>query len=296
MEMELPFHGDVPCEECNETMMDCIEAHIGNVQYSLLSNLDSDTDARFDSNTEVQSQGFEIECTVDMDIRIYQDEEITLLSDVYSPNAECELQQKPFSYTRLLQKNYAKTRITQRMKLTDAKDHILQICHIDGSVKIDDMTVVKDGIDVEGVVAADLLFLTNSDLSPLGSTYLLVPFHYLVELEEIQPEDIFEINAALEQITINMVDENEVEIKANVALFAIAFRKHEVQVIEELTLSCLDSEKMQKQPGMIGYIVKKGDTLWNVAKTYYTTTAQIRTCNELESDDLAVGQKLIIVK
>lgn len=299
MEMELPFHGEIACEECSESMMECIEAHIGNVQYTLLSTFeaeDTSNNQMRDSISEDSQQGFEIECTLDLDIRIYQDEEITLLSDVYSPNAECELQQKPFSYTKLLQKNYAKTRITQRMKLTDAKDRILQICHIDGSVKVDDMTVVKDGVDVEGVVAADLLFLTNSDLTPLGSTYLLVPFHYLVELEGIQPEDTYEITTALEQISINMVDENEVEIKANIALSAIAFRKQEIQIIEDISISCLDSNKMQTQPGMIGYIVKHGDTLWNVAKTYYTTTAQIKSCNELESDQLTVGQKLIIVK
>jgi LysM repeat protein/lysophospholipase L1-like esterase len=42
------------------------------------------------------------------------------------------------------------------------------------------------------------------------------------------------------------------------------------------------------------HIVKKGDTLYDLAKKYKTTVAQIKKTNNLKSDNLKIGQKLII--
>jgi hypothetical protein len=182
------------------------------------------------------------------------------------------------------------------MKLKDAKENIMQICHIDGAVKIDEMTIVDDGIAVEGVITADILFVSHSDSHPLGSTSILVPYRYLIEMDGILPQDTYEVTANLDQITINMVDSDEVEVKAILSLSAIAFKSLTATAIGDISTMPLDAEKMQNQPGMIGTIVKSGDTLWSIAKTYYTTMDSIRACNELESDTIQAGDKLIIVK
>ena len=43
------------------------------------------------------------------------------------------------------------------------------------------------------------------------------------------------------------------------------------------------------------YVVKKGDTLYGIAKRFNTTVELIRKVNNLQSDNLAVGQKLKVV-
>ena len=47
---------------------------------------------------------------------------------------------------------------------------------------------------------------------------------------------------------------------------------------------------------MTGYVVKKEDTLWSIAKNYYTTIENIKAYNELESDTLEPGERLVILK
>lgn len=284
LELEVPFKGELPCEDCMEGMVDCIDVKIATTQYAIKPDTDG------------AERLIDLECTLDLDVKIYEEEQVKLLWDVYSPNAECTVEQSPFDYARLLQKNNAKTRISQRLKLKDAKESIMQICHIDGSVKIDEMNLLSDGIKVEGVVTADILYISASDSHPLSSTFLMVPFHYLVEIEGIHENDNYEITAHLDQISINMVDSDEVELKAIVSLSAIAFENKRGSAIKDITTTPLDAEKMQKLPGMVGYIVKPGDTLWNIAKTYYTTMESIQSCNELDSDTLRPGDKLIIVK
>ena len=49
-------------------------------------------------------------------------------------------------------------------------------------------------------------------------------------------------------------------------------------------------------PGIVAYVAKKDDTIWSVARKYYATTESIRTINNLESDYINEGDRLIIVK
>lgn len=53
--------------------------------------------------------------------------------------------------------------------------------------------------------------------------------------------------------------------------------------------------KDTKIPGIVGYVVKEGDTLWSIAKTYFTTVESIREQNE-EVSEIKPGDKLLIVK
>ena len=57
----------------------------------------------------------------------------------------------------------------------------------------------------------------------------------------------------------------------------------------------MDYEELQKIPGIVGYIVKDGDTLWSIAKRYFTTVDDIRDQNE-GIEEVKPGDKLLIVK
>lgn len=42
------------------------------------------------------------------------------------------------------------------------------------------------------------------------------------------------------------------------------------------------------------YIVKKGDTLWSIARTFNTTVDELKRINNLSTDHLQIGQKLVV--
>ena len=49
-------------------------------------------------------------------------------------------------------------------------------------------------------------------------------------------------------------------------------------------------------PGIIVYIVKAGDTLWDIAKKFYTTVDEISGVNSLTEKEVKPGQSLILVR
>ena len=54
--------------------------------------------------------------------------------------------------------------------------------------------------------------------------------------------------------------------------------------------------EMQAHAGIIGYIFKKDDDLWALAKKYHTTVAGILNNNKISENDIHIGQKLLIFK
>ena len=47
---------------------------------------------------------------------------------------------------------------------------------------------------------------------------------------------------------------------------------------------------------MAGYLVKQGDTLWKIAKKYYTTVDNIQKINEIKGTNIKEGDMLLVVK
>ena len=58
------------------------------------------------------------------------------------------------------------------------------------------------------------------------------------------------------------------------------------------TMAPFALEENTKPFGIVLYFVQKGDSLWNIAKTYHTTVEEIKTQNQLESDVIHPGQQL----
>jgi len=86
------------------------------------------------------------------------------------------------------------------------------------------------------------------------------------------------------------------EVKAVLGFQTVAFRPIPVELVQEIETASLDTEKWSMLPGMVIYVVKPGDTLWNIGKRYYIPVTQIMELNHLESDLLQIGQKLFLVK
>ena len=107
---------------------------------------------------------------------------------------------------------------------------------------------------------------------------------------------IISMKTGLEQLSVMMLDSDEIEVKAGIGLNAIVFDSIKEPIITDIQVTDVDYAKMQAMPSMIGYVVKNNDSLWNIAKKYYTTTRRIKELNELENDNIKVGDKLLIMK
>lgn len=118
----------------------------------------------------------QVEAVLELEMKIYREGEYTLIQDVYTPHRQCIPVRQERTLERLLVKNYSKCRVAERTALEEPRGKVLQICHSDGSVKVDSAETVKDGIRVEGIIQVRILYIVSDDDMPFYSVETAVPF------------------------------------------------------------------------------------------------------------------------
>jgi hypothetical protein len=283
-EYSMPFNSEVECSGCKEELIPQIETSI--IHQSIEVKPDADGEERI----------LAADMVIELDMKMYQEEEHEVILDVYTPLKECVLHGKTETLDSLLVRNFSRCRISERIELKETQGRILQLCHSQGKVKIDQTTVVENGIQVEGIVRLKVLYILGNDDMPFYSMEAMVPFTHVVEARDITQECSYHLQAELEQLSTTMADSNEIEVKAVVGLNVLVVRKQQMQIIEEVEEKPLDMQKIESMPGILVYMVKPKDTLWDIARRYYTTVEEIQALNELPDEEIHCGQPLLLVK
>ncbi len=284
MEQVLPFNSRVDVGGCREGMLENIEMN--------LAHGDLEVKPDYDGEMRVLN----IDAVLELNIQIYEEEHLSMVCDLYSPAKELELITAPAVYENLLVCNASKCRVTERMKIGNAEAPILQICHSRGEVKVDDIRVTEEGLLVEGVVAVQVLYVTSDDSHPFLCLKGAVPFEHLIEVSGIGKNSVYYLQTSLDQLSVNMANNEELEIKAGVLIHALVLDRVTVQHISDVKEHPLNLEALKALPGFLIYVVQPSDTLWDIAKAYHTTSDQICSMNEMTAPEVIPGQKLLLVK
>lgn len=284
IEQTLSFMGEMMCTGCTMDMIPYIETTM--VQTNLEVKPDADGEERV----------LLADVILEFDVKLYQEETHSIVYDVYTPKKECIPQRKTEVLEQLLIKNTAKCRVHDRVALGEPQGKILQICHSDGKVKVDTIQPVSHGILVEGIVQVQILYSISDDERPFYAAETVLPFSHVIEGEQVGESCAYQLQADLEQLSTVMLDSSEVEVKAVLNLNALLFEKWEEDVISQIEEKELDPKKIEEMPGIICYVVQPQETLWDIARMFYTTTEAIRKLNDLGEGEVKPQQTLLIVK
>ncbi|MCR5791673.1 MAG: DUF3794 domain-containing protein [Lachnospiraceae bacterium] len=283
-EMDVPFYTMLMCDNCREDMIGDIQVNLQKVD--ILVKPDEDGEERI----------LEIEATLDLEIHLYQEEELTILNDVYSTTKELEITSEEVEFVNLKFRNITKVRVNDRILFEDGRRDILQICHGTAQVQIDEMEMNDEGIRVKGRLLCEALYITSEDRRPLGVLRGSIPFVQTIMVPNMTQDITYEVRPELEQMALTLIEGGDVEVRATISLDCIVFEKIREKMIESVVEGASLMEELEKKPGVVGYRVQEGDTLWSIAKEFYTTVESIRELNRLEREELKEGERLLLLK
>lgn len=283
LEETIPFSGEVELDEAVEEMIPFISVRL--IHKNLEVNPDSDGEMR-----EIS-----VDAVMELDMRLYEEQQVEILSDLYALDREVLPDTGEACFDQIAAKNVLKNKIQEKITL-DNRERVLQICHSDGDVKIDEVQIKEDGLHIDGVLQVQLLYLTADDTSPVGSAQEMIPFHAVAEVPGITETSVYQMEPGLEQMTAVMLGGDSVEIKATVTIDILVLQPVCEQVILDVREEPVDAEKLKQMPGIVGYIVQPGDSLWKIARKFHTSVDEIMAANNLTDSLIHPGDKLILVK
>lgn len=281
--MEVPFEKRIDEEVCNEDMISGSFLSLDQYHITVVP----------DESGEDRLMDITIDFTVE--IKLYGNEEMSLVRDAYSTEMEIDPEWKTFYVQHLLLRNCARTKISETETMPKQQS-ILQICHVEGSVSIEETERTAKGILVEGVLGTQITYMNKEENGALSSATFDIPFSHEIEITGMKEDITYSIIPFLDQITALQLNENQVEIKAEISLEVLAFTNEPAKAVLDMRVQPINQQRKKSLPGVVGYIVKRDDTLWSIAKNYYTTVERLKKINGLDSDSVNAGDKLVIVK
>lgn len=281
-ETTLPFSGSVDCMGAEEGMIPEIR-YVAEVK---------EAQARPDFDGEERVITFEL--CLNLDICAYEEEQLSLLSDVYGVVKEISVSEREANFRKLFAKCSGKTKISEHFKVEEGAK-IGKILHSSAKLQISDKEIVENGIEISGAIHLHVLYENMAEES-YGMIKESIPFDYVLEADGISEQCMFALHGDVEQVAVSVIDSDEIDVKCVLFFRTNIYRKWVEKIIEQVTATELDGEKMSALPGIAVYMVRDGESLWDIGKRYYVPVAGLMQMNNLASDEVKAGDRILIVK
>lgn len=281
-EKVIPFREMLECQGSREAMIEDIEGHISHTEL----------DIRADEDGEERIVCLDL--LFELDIKLYEEEEMEILADVYGISENVMPLKKQGLLNHRVLRAMGRTKLTEQIKLPAVLPEITEIYHSGASVMIESKEVMEAGAEIIGTLKAEMLYHSETDGPSFFETE--IPFQYTMSKLGIKEEHHYRVRATVEQLTITTLNGSEVDVKAVIAVELLGVCSDTEEMISDVVIGETDSSELNSLPGIVVYIAKEGDNIWELGKKYYVPLERIREINQLSSDVLGVGEKILVVR
>jgi len=285
METELPFNGPI----------DVSGAKDGMFADAMLQVLDHHITIRPDEDGE--DRVLEVEISVGVEMKVYSTDNLSILEDAFSINQQLNFARTSVKYPSMVCLNRNQTPVKEVVSLSEASPDMLQVFRVKGQVHLDDVRVTEDKVIVEGAINTDILYVAESDATPLASYRTVIPYRQVIEAKGAAPGMAVTVDTSIDHVAFSMLSPREAEVRFQLTFNTQVTNEEETGIIGDIEITDLDPQVLAAQPSMTVYVVQPGDNLWKIAKKYNTSLDELMAVNELEQPGRVVtGQKLLMLK
>jgi len=285
VEHEIPFNGTVDVPGARDDM------------YADVSLAVRDQYIKITPDADGEDRVLDAEISIAVALKVVSGENLEILEDAYCINQQLEVECAPIQYPRLVCRNRNQSPVKEVVQIDGQCPDILQIFRVKGDPHIDEIKVIDDKIIVEGVIAADVLYVAENDDTPLYSYKTVIPFRQVIETKGSKPDMRVNVDVSVDHIAFNMLSRRETELRFLLTFNTQVLEEKKVSIIQDIAFSEMERSVVENMASITVYVVQPGDSLWKIAKKYNTGIDELAAVNELENPNKIVpGQKLLILK
>ncbi|MCM0649708.1 DUF3794 domain-containing protein [Clostridium swellfunianum] len=263
------------------------------------SYMDSYTDFRVDDmiydikeDDLGENRIIDVEALIRSNTKIMSKEKMDTIEDAYSPSMMMDMEKKNYQLNVMHGQAENEAIVKSNIELDENAPKPASIVMPMAKVCVTDKKLVEGKVLIEGLLNVEVLYKTNEDDKCAHVVRDEIPFTTAVEIPDTKIDMQCVARAALENVEA-AIEANTIGIKAIVSVYA----RVNYMTNKEFLVNVLpkEGEKPAKKASITIYVVQNDDSLWKIAKKYYTTVDTLVKINELESvDSVRAGEKLII--
>lgn len=249
---------------------------------SLRAEADSDGDMRI----------LAMECEIGVKIVATQKIQTEILVDCFSPGKKTEIEKSSMELEKMVSSGFSQTTVREIVSAPSACPDILGIYNVFATPVVEKTEIANDKILVSGDISCCILYIANSEETPVYSMKKNIPFNFNVDTPGSNSSMDLSIDLKLTHTSFSLNPANEAEIRFILSASARVFEKNNMELIDEITVSEQDENRKK---GIVLYFVQKNESLWDIAKRYFVSQKEILTVNNLdENAAVCEGMRLLI--
>ena len=231
-----------------------------------------------------------VEMEYEVSCNVYEEKNINLIQDLYRPDMIYKIERTSVS-TINDKKSIKQTKtIQETVNLSEIDGK--KLLDVDSQIILQKETKINSKILYEMELKMHFLFLGNN--MQVSEREATIPFEYV--LENIERGETLNTQNDFEIISQDFViqDGGNISCRININIQTDIYRNANASLICSVEE---DREREEQDYSIVIYIVKRGDTLWNIAKEFGSTVDNIVKANNIENpNQLQIGEKLYIPK
>ena len=281
-EVVRPFSGILDIPDCRENMTLCVECEADMPQIEVRSDYDG----------EDRLMGLEME--LKLFIKLYQNTVMAVVTDAYGINEPLEPIMKESVYERMFKKENGKLKLGGTVENKENLEGNLQIIYTDGSIIDEKLEVGEDEVHLFGVVHVELLCAMEEEGVPYRNITVDIPYNHTVAVMGADKECPCLGKVCIEQLSSAVMGER-IEVRA-ILDYQLNISKKMCESILAGMGKKADLDEENAVPVMAVYFARENESIWNAGKKYRVSLKAIRDVNQLNSDELSAGQKILVTK
>lgn len=231
-----------------------------------------------------------VEIEIEVVCYVYEEKQINLIQDMYSTLVNLEFEKKQIMTITDKQNRTDIKQIREKINIKDIEG--LNLIDVDVIPTIINENKINTKILYEAEL--NLKFIFQDAKSQITIKDAKIPFEFTIE--NLQNGETLNTNSNMEIKTKDFIiqDGGDINCSIDIQNDTNMYRTANINMINSIEEN---GEREEQDYSIVIYIVKKGDTLWNIAKEFGSTVDGIARVNGIENRDLITpGQKLYIPK
>lgn len=248
----------------------------------------------YDVNIKSDSSGennlFDLDMKLSVIVVSFRDEEVDLITDVYSTEYEIEPSYKNTSISKIL--DFINDTCTAKENIELEEQQISKIIDIWNEM----ISISSKNDSGELVVTGKLnicILAYDNEQNPFYIEKML-DFEYRYSLKTDKEDIIADINASLESLNYRINGSGAIEIKAQIKLSGMISVLNTYSLITDIQA---DEDKKRKKDNLGAltiYYADEGENLWAIARDYCTSVNRIKEENDL-SDEVIQNRCMLLI-
>ena len=234
-----------------------------------------------------------VEIELETSCMTYQEKEINLIQDLYSPTIDLEFDQRKITTTTNKMMRTKNFTITSKTNIADLRDGSLIDVEVRSVINKEQITNTK--ILYEGDLVLNFIFTKETNVT--NSKILKIPFDFSIDNPVSTDRINLDTQISIASKKFDVRENGDVECNVDMDFALEISQVMSMNIVDDIRIIESRDVKTEEYDSLIIYIVQRGDTLWNIAKKFRSTIDDIARTNGIENPDkINVGQKLYIPK